>query len=112
MNNEKHPESTPKTDFEKLQEDKIKLEIKDLRNRWPRLLIPLLPAIIIAGASIYLAHTSGLFNVQNERLELKKNKLELDISKFEQEKADIELVVQNLINDTLQLSRQRIQLAQ
>lgn len=74
-----------------LEEEKIKLEIKELNRHWfkkPQYLQVLLPTTLAIFSLLY-AITSGLFSSKQELLELNKKRLETDILSFQMEKTKL-----------------------
>ena len=94
----------------KLEEEKLKLEIKELERNWfkkPQYLQVLLPTTLAIFSLLY-AITSGLFSSKQELLELNKKRLETDIVAFEKEKQSLIYTNEDLkikigkYNDSLQ----------
>lgn len=95
---------------DKLAEEKIKLEIQELKKHWlkkPQYLQVLLPTTLAIFSLLY-AITSGLFSSKQELLELNKKRLETDILAFQKEKEILMITNNNLkakiakYNDSLQ----------
>lgn len=71
-----------------LEEEKLELEIKELKRHWiknPQYLQILLPTTLAIFSLLY-AITSGLFSSKQELLELNKKQLETDIAAFQKQK--------------------------
>jgi chromosome segregation ATPase len=97
-------------DKAQLEEEKLKLEIKELEGHWfkkPQYLQVLLPTTLAIFSLLY-AITSGLFSSKQELLELNKKRLETDIVAFEKEKQSLIYTNEDLktkiskYNDSLQ----------
>ncbi|MCD6068275.1 MAG: hypothetical protein K0S33_3101 [Bacteroidetes bacterium] len=95
---------------EKLEEERLKLEIQDLKRHWlkkPQYLQVLLPTTLAIFSLLY-AITSGLFSAKQELLELNKKLLEADILAFQKEKKQLIITNDSLksqigkYNDSLQ----------
>jgi chromosome segregation ATPase len=74
-----------------LEEEKLKLEILELKRHWiknPQYLQILLPTILAIFSLLY-AITTGLFSSKQELLELNKRQLETDISNFQKDKISL-----------------------
>jgi cell division protein FtsB len=74
-----------------LEEEKLELEIKELKRHWiknPQYLQILLPTILAIFSLLY-AITSGLFSSKQELLELNKKQLETDITAFQKQKENL-----------------------
>ena len=85
---------------EELEEEKLKLEIKELNKTWfkkPSYLRVLLPSLIALG-SVFYAFQSDLISVQREKNQLKKMQLDTTLAKFEARK--------NILSDTLLLLKE------
>lgn len=84
--------------LENLEEEKLQLEIAELKRHWlkkPQYLQILLPTILAIFSLLY-AITSGLFSSKQELLELNKKQLETDISAFQKEKSTLSSTNNNL----------------
>lgn len=93
-----------------LEEEKLKLEVADLKRHWvkkPQYLQVLLPTTLAIFSLLY-AITTGLFSSKQELLELNKKRLETDIFNFQKEKKTLTETNKNLkkqtelYNDSLQ----------
>jgi len=92
---------------------KLKLEIKELQKKWysrPTTLFPVL-TFIIALATIIWSFSSGLLNVQLQSLSLKKETLEFDIKKFNDDKERLFSENKNL-KDNLQATKNKFKQTQ
>lgn len=81
-----------------LEEEKIQLEIAELKRHWiknPQYLQILLPTTLAIFSLLY-AITSGLFSSKQELLELNKKQLETDIAAFQKEKTTLLATNNNL----------------
>lgn len=89
----------------KLQKEKLRLEIENLKKKWYKksdFLKVLLPTTLAIFSLIY-ALTSGFFSTKSELLELKKEQLQSEITEFEKDKTKLLITNKNLLAKRSQL---------
>jgi FtsZ-binding cell division protein ZapB len=71
-----------------LENEKLRLEIRELRRPWwqkPGYLAVVLPALI-STLAVYVAYNKGYFDNQSAALEAKRERIQLDIERFTDQK--------------------------
>lgn len=108
MDNEEIPEPVKTNEVQELEKEKLRLEIAALKKPWyKRYIVLILPSLLptcLALVTLFFVYNADVFNLKNERLNINKDKLELEITQFEVQKDAIQKEKQKLILDTVLLS--------
>lgn len=94
---------------ELLEVKKLESEIRNLDRPWyknPPTIIGVLTTLFLTAGTVYVAFISDLFDLRNERLELRRESLKIEISEFEKEKDSVIIENFKLIEEGDKLKQQ------